>query len=136
VTPAEASVVLTLLSQVDQRTIGEADARGWATALTDIRGIDAAEVAQSWYTTHAERPMPADIRREVKALRAARLDRAGPAPLPPDLGVDPDDTSGYRDALRAWQRQVADGNILDRRPEIPLPRRDMRAIEGTFQDAP
>jgi hypothetical protein len=134
--PSEAAVVLAILARVDQRKVGDADAKGWSSSLTDIRVEDAAAVADAWYRTNSERPMPADIRAGVRAIRTQRLELAGEPPTAWELGIDPDRTSDYRAALYRWRRQVGDGDDPKVATAELKPRPVVQAIANVFPSPP
>jgi hypothetical protein len=103
----------------------------WGLILTDVRFVDAKEavVAIKKSSTWVD---PSDIIREVRKMRAKRIDEYGPITPPADL--DPDDTIAYRDWWKGVQQAIADGDLKPK--ELDLPQRNMRAIEGTFQRIP
>ncbi len=72
-TSAEASSVLALAAVYDQRTVGEADVRGWADALGGVAVGDALEAVKAHYRARRDRVMPADV---LVLARSARQDRA------------------------------------------------------------
>lgn len=74
---------------------------------------------------------PAEIRAEVRRIRRQRLDAAPPL-VPPDE-LDPDDEVAYRRWLANARRSAASGIPSMTSPAMEPPKRDMRAIEGTFR---
>ena len=73
---------------------------------------------------------PTNVKAEVRRIRAKRVADYGP--IEPPAGLDPDDVRGYQRWLEAKTTAIADGT--DKAPALESwPKRDMRAIEGTFR---
>jgi hypothetical protein len=91
-----------------QQAIDEFTPNIWHDLLGDLRLEDCREAV----TAVARRQpfvSPAEIREEVKRIRADRIGPAGPglSPVPP--AADPDDDKAYRAELRAQRARTADG---------------------------
>lgn len=120
-TPKEAGKVLAIAAAFDNRKPTAESAVLWANALRDIPFKDASEAVAAHYAESTDWVMPAHIRRRVALLRAARLALVTEPALPPDMAP-----AAYRDALRAWRRQVADGGD----PELALASVYRRELTG------
>lgn len=72
----ETAVLLALAASFDRRNIGEADVRAWHQVLADVDLDDAKTAVTDHYGQTTDWLMPAHIRTRVKALRAARIDKA------------------------------------------------------------
>ena len=113
-----------------QQAIDEATPDAWHLLLDDIPFEDAkaalAEVAK-------RQPFvaPAEIRAKVRQVRDKRIAEYGPIEVPAHIETE----SGYREYLGQMRRQIGDGTVErpERDPWAELPKRDMRAIEGTFR---
>lgn len=96
-----------------QQAIDEFTPNIWHDLLGDLRLEDCREAVTS---VARRQPFvsPAEIREEVKRIRADRIGPAGPglSPVPP--AADPDNPKAYLEALRAQQAAIADG-----REEVP-----------------
>ncbi len=78
----------------------------WLGMIGDLSYNDAAQAVQDHYRDSAEWIMPADVRRGVKAIRAARL-AAGAVALP--TGDVVDDPIAYLAQVRRERAAAADG---------------------------
>jgi hypothetical protein len=128
-TPTEAAKLCAFAGQCfPQQKINEFTPDAWGLILEDIRFDDAHEAL---VRLARKQPFvsPAEIIREVKKIRAKRIDEYGPITPPADL--DPDDTAAYREWWANVQKAIADGEM--RPKELDLPKRDMRQIERTFR---
>lgn len=137
-TPAETVLLVRYVkAQKAAQAIDEYTPEAWHDALGHLRLADCREavrrlaVIERWID-------PSDIAKTVKTIRHERIIAAGDTPLPPELGVDPDDAVGYRDALREWRRHAADGDVAPAIAALqqPAPRDVRRAIAGTFRSVP
>lgn len=109
-TPAEAQVLLTMASGVDNRKIDETGdtAKAWAAILDDIRFDDARVALIEHFKTSTEYLMPVMIRTAVKRMRKKRIDDHPPLTPPPDL--TPLETIDW---LKAARRRIGDGEVID-----------------------
>lgn len=109
-TPAEAQVLLTMASSVDNRKIDETGdtAKAWAAMLEDIRFEDARDALKEHFMTSTEYLMPVMIRTAVKRMRAKRIE-AHP-PLTPPPGLDVAETNQW---LKEARRRIGDGEQID-----------------------
>jgi hypothetical protein len=102
----------------------------WADLLADLRLVDCREAAK---TICQRQPFcaPAEIRAEVRRLRAERITKA-------EHLFDPTGVTDYGAWLGHMRQRAGDGEFEGmERPE--LPQRDLRVIESTFRtvgDAP
>lgn len=94
----------------------------WHTLLDDLDFTDALDALKAHARRTHHRPVPADIRAGVKAIRLDRLERA-PLAVP---AADPDDVDRYLADLRQ-QRHRSAGT---------LPAPDQRQLLSTFRDIP
>lgn len=93
---SDAAVVLALCATFDQRTIGRMDAAAWGRVLGDIDVQDALAAVDTWYASHRERIMPADVlagaglirRRREGQQRIAEQERQIAAENPDDGSID------------------------------------------------
>jgi hypothetical protein len=106
----------------------------WFVLLSDLRFEDAQEALVN---VVRKQPFvaPAEIRTEVRRIRAARLTAFGPIPAPPKELED----AAYRKWLLDAQRRIADGAVtsLDQLGVLP-PASGKRPLEleGLFQQVP
>ncbi|MGV8965332.1 MAG: hypothetical protein ACOH2F_03550 [Cellulomonas sp.] len=102
-TPGDAAELLAMCSAYDNRKPTEIAARAWSAALPDINLSDARAAIITYYSTHRDWVMPADVRLEVKATRRARhadAETKGALLLAPPESID----SGRPELGQAWQR--------------------------------
>ncbi len=71
-TPAEVARVLAKASAYDQRTIGETDVAAWHEILGRYDYADALSAVARHYAETRERLMPADLIKQIKAVREER----------------------------------------------------------------
>lgn len=76
--PAQVAELLTFCAAFDRRTVGRADALAWHQVLGDLDPNDAQQAIADYYANTREWIMPSDIRKRVKAIRAARITAAHP----------------------------------------------------------
>ncbi len=75
-TPSQTAELLAMCSAFDRRTVGSMDVTAWHRVLGDVDHTDAQRAVADHYSDSRDWIMPADIRRRVKALRAARITTA------------------------------------------------------------
>lgn len=103
----------------------------WAMTLRDVRFTDAMQaVVNLLGDDKRDTPYlnPADVRREVKRIRAARLTAFGPLPRPP-AEVEDGTAADYQAWLRDTQRRIADGEVTTA-AQLPAGRFGNRTMEG------
>jgi hypothetical protein len=128
----EAGVLLAVAAAFDSRTIGEADAMAWASALPDVAFDDARDAVIGHYADTTDRIMPAHVKARVRALRRDRITVApgeGSVAYETEIpDADPDDVPAYLAALREHRRRAADATMR--------PRPVQQAIAGAFPRVP
>ncbi len=128
---AEATALCRLVqAYCPQQRIDEFTPDAWAEVLADVRFIDA-KAALVAVVRRQPFVAPAEIIAEVRRIRDQRIASHGPPEPPPGLA---DDEVSYRRWLVQARRDIADGRTAVE--VIELPARDMRTIEGTFQEVP
>lgn len=138
--PQEAAALLGVAAAFDNRKPDPDAATAWAVALDGLRFEDCRDAVIAHYRTSSEWLMPTVIIREVKRIRAKRIDDYGLIPTPP--GHDPDDTVGHQRWLRAARKAIADGEPLPSPEAIkggsPMPPELARAIDrfGRMDEEP
>ncbi len=113
-----------------QQAMDDATPDIWHRLLDGIRFVDA-EAALIAIARRQPFASPAEIIAEVRRIRDQRIASHGPPEPPPGLA---DDEVSYRRWLVQARRDIADGRTAVE--AIELPARDMRTIEGTFQEVP
>ena len=98
-----------------QQAIDEHTPEAWFLLLGDLRFVDAKDGLVKVTRTQPF-VSPAEIRAEVKRIRAKRLTEYGPLPDPP---ADLDDRD-FPAWLREIRRRIADGEPVTR-PALPAP---------------
>jgi hypothetical protein len=106
VTRDEVIDLLTVMTAFDRRTGGPSDVDAWQAAVGDLDFEDARDAAVGHYRDTDAWLMPAHIRRRVKAIRAARLERAPVSGPPEELADNP---AAYIQALRDQASADASG---------------------------
>ncbi len=134
-TPAEAQVLLTMASAVDNRKIDDTGdtAKAWAAMLNDVRFEDARLALIQHFKTSTEYLMPVMIRTAVRKMRAKRIDDHPPLTPPPGLTVL--ETNQW---LKEARRRIGDGETIDSDAAYELKPRvlsDLAALMPT-PDAP
>ncbi len=132
-TPADAAELLSLAAAFDRRTIGEADARAWASTLSGLAKDDCAEAIRQHFAVTTEWLMPAHVRRGANIIRSARLRSVASDEIEP-ADVDPNDVAAYLAATKRRRAALlAKGeDTEDRRPQSvrSLMPETLRAIAG------
>ena len=106
-TPSQTAELLAMCSAFDRRTVGNMDITAWHRVLGDVDATDAQQAVADHYADSREWIMPADIRRRVKALRAARITHAHAL-----YDGRPDETGAQSAAsIRALNATAASGHI-------------------------
>ncbi|RIJ76589.1 hypothetical protein D1871_10980 [Nakamurella silvestris] len=129
--------LLTYISILDKRTVGEADVEIWSELIPDdVSLADAKTSAMEHFRTSTKYLMPAHVIGLASAARLRRKDRiltAGPPDFPPELTHAQECAyrRTYFDAVasglpRAEALAAADGRYGVRRPV--LVKRDIRAL--------
>ena len=108
VSPAEAQVLLSMASGVDNRKPDADAAKAWAAILDGLSFEDCRIAVIEHFQTSDEYLMPIHVRRIVHRLRRDRVNDYGTMPDPPPE-LDPDDEAGYRRWYAATKRAIADG---------------------------
>lgn len=128
--PSEAAAVLTACASLDQRTIGDDEAKIWAQVFTKA-GIalgDALNAVVNYHADVANVDKRATIQAlivQAKLIRRARMVEAGDPPFPPDLTVG-QEMSWRRYWVEALSEDVttapavADARMGIKRPNHPL----------------
>lgn len=137
-TPTQTAELLLLCAAYDQRTVGDADVRAWASLMVAADQREAVAVVQSWYAEHRERITPADIRAGVRKVRAERIARAPHTDPPPEV-----QGAGVAEYL-AWLRRdiAAKASAPDQPVALPagqgteLPADDRRMYAGLMRRMP
>lgn len=94
----EIAMLLASCASADKRTVGEADVIAWLDWVGDLDYADAVAAVKAHYSETRDWIMPSDIRRRVRATRAARI-AAAPPVEPSDAAAD--DPAVYRREMRA-----------------------------------
>ena len=133
-TPAEAQVLLTMASAVDNRKIDDTGdtAKAWAAMLDDVRFEDAREALIQHFKTSTDYLMPVMIRTAVRKMRAKRIDDHPPLTPPPGLTVL--ETNQW---LKEARRRIGDGETIDSDAAYELKPRvlsDLAALMPTPSD--
>lgn len=103
--PSEAALALGLASTVDNRQVGEANARVWADLMPDLELSDVQAAIKHHFATSSEYLMPHHVINHVKVLRSERARVVNVPPFPHELASDPK-------AEQAWKRTYCEA-ILD-----------------------
>jgi hypothetical protein len=120
----EAGELLGVCAAFDRRKAGPTDALAWAKALADLPYDDCEQAVIGHYNETTDWCMPAHVRRRVKAMHAARLDRT----LPDFSHEVESDPALWLASLRKQRGTIASPPGAGRHLEIaPEPR---RAIGG------
>ena len=103
----QAGKLIGLMALYDNRKADDpADVVAWLKVVGDLAYRDAEAAVVGHYRESRERIMPADIRQRVAAIRAARLEAAGPVRIPEKLADRPLEA---REWLQQTRRAIADG---------------------------
>lgn len=121
-TPDDVVDVLTAAATFDQRNVGRSDVVAWHAAIGDLTRDDAIAAVIKHYQESTDRMMPAHIRRNVDAVRDARLRKHGE--IVPD--VDPDDPA-WNDRYHQMMCAVRDGRPVPPLGELAGGRRQIEA---------
>lgn len=108
-TPAEVARVLAKASAYDQRTIGETDVAAWHEIVGRHEFADALAAVAKHYTETRDRIMPADLVKQIRAVREerARLNkRAAPLALPSRYEDDPERDERNQENAKKIRREV------------------------------
>lgn len=99
--PSEAALALGLASTVDNRQVGEANARVWADLMPDLELSDVQAAIKHHFATSSEYLMPHHVINHVKVLRSERARVVNVPPFPHELASNPK-------AEQAWKRAYCD----------------------------
>lgn len=122
-TPAEMVILVRFVKAVcPAQILDEHTPRAWHRIIGDLRFTDCEEAITALKRGNNP-PQFIDVSDIRKAVRSARNDRIDKAPwYEPDSGL----------SLAEWRRRAADGEPLPLAQALKA--RDMRIIEGTFQE--
>ena len=133
--PSEAAAVLAKCAAFDSRTIGDADAEGWAEVMTraGIGLLDALDAVTDYHADVSTVDKRATVQALIirgKVIRRQRMTAAGEPPFPPDFTVGQEMawrrhwvaalTAGVEDPAAA-----ADASMGVVRPKDPLVTNDL-----------
>jgi len=104
--PAEAQMLLSMCSTVDNRKPDADAAKAWAAMLNDLRFEDCRHAVVEHYKTSTDWLMPAKVRADVKRIRSKRIAEHPPLIPPPNI----DDERAW---LREARRRIGDGEVID-----------------------
>jgi hypothetical protein len=107
-----------------QQAFDEYTPDAWHDLLGDLRFIDCKDAART-ITQRQPFCAPAEIRSEVRRIRADRIAKA-------EHSFDPTGVRDYGAWLGLMRQRAGDGEFEAAMRELPA--RDMRGIEGTFRD--
>ena len=103
--PSEAALALGLASTVDNRQVGEANARIWADLMPNLALADVQAAIKHHFATSSEYLMPHHVINHVEVLRSERARVVNVPPFPHELASNPK-------AEQAWKRTYCEA-ILD-----------------------
>lgn len=98
--------LMKIMAAADRRTAGKSDVDAWEAFIGDLDFADAQAVIVAHYRDSTEWLKPAHVRQGVAAIRAKRLEAAGPIVPPRELEDDPEGQIAW---LRAAEKAIADG---------------------------
>jgi hypothetical protein len=130
-TPAESLAITRFVrAACPQQKFEEYTADAWHELLADLRFVDVREAVRN---LGRRQPFigPADVRDEVRRVRAERI-RALPTSALEPADVDPDDVDAYQAARRRLVEAAADGELTVDAPTVNVlgQARVVAAIEG------
>lgn len=100
ITKAQIGDLLTVITALDRRTIGDADIEAWHLILADLELEDCMHAVRDHYTERRDWLMPADVHHRATAIARARAGRQRVAEL---RAADAAETEREQQAIAAAQ---------------------------------